>query len=277
MSIKLMQLVWDADVPQSRKLVLLSLADQANDAGECYPSISTIERRCSMGRRTVFSALADLEEAGFLSREELSKQRVLFRIDATRLSQLSLTGCQISTSAKSAPVQNRHQCEIGTGAADAPTSAKSAPDQCQIGTGPVPNRHPYKATPIEPSGNPQEPSDDGDGAPRRKPAAGDAEPLTAGRVMSTLRQQNRAIRGTSMNPDLIAAVEAGTPLEYFQATAEGYPDKPVGYIAKAALSQYLAGLAPAPTAKRGTGGKPSPEALQQHNQSVAAEWLAEQS
>jgi Fe2+ or Zn2+ uptake regulation protein len=277
MSIKLMQLVWDADVPQSRKLVLLSLADQANDAGECYPRISTIERRCSMGRRTVFQCLSDLESEGFLTRTEMSNQRVLFRIDERLLRQLTLDGCGSSTGAKSAPVQKQHQCENGTGAVETPTGADSAPDRCEISTRPVRDLHPYKATPIEPKGNPNRTPNPQGGAHALESADGEVEQLTAGQVVIALRRKHRHLRINAMNPQLIAAVSAGTPLSQFLAMAEAYPDMSAGYIIAAALSQFLQGDAPEPgqpAPKPGRrGGKQTGEALRQSNRSVAAEWL----
>lgn len=50
-----------------RKLVLLKLADNANDKGECWPSFQTIADHCEMGRSTVKMHIKTLEEAGFLT------------------------------------------------------------------------------------------------------------------------------------------------------------------------------------------------------------------
>ncbi|TAA12446.1 helix-turn-helix domain-containing protein [Pseudoxanthomonas winnipegensis] len=289
MSIKLMQLVWDADVPASRKMVLLSLADQANDNGECYPRVSTIERRCSMGRRTVFQCLSDLEAEGFLTRTEMSGQRVLFRLDERLLRQLSLDVDGIehsralarSTGAKSAQVQDQHRCEGGTGAGDALTGAGAAPDRCGSGTGPVQDLHPYKATLIEPKGNPQEPSDPRGDARAPDDDAGQGGDLTPGRVVIALRRRHPSLRLNAMNPKLIAAVAAGTPLEHFIAMADLYPDKSGGYIVAAALSQFLEGSAPSPDSPPkakagGRGGRQTGAALQQSNRSVAEAWLEQQ-
>lgn len=49
-----------------RKLVLVKLADQANDDGECWPSYQSIADACEMGRSTVKAHIAWLEENGFL-------------------------------------------------------------------------------------------------------------------------------------------------------------------------------------------------------------------
>lgn len=50
----------------ARKLVLVKLADNANDQGECWPSYGHIARECEMGRSTVKAHIKALAEAGFL-------------------------------------------------------------------------------------------------------------------------------------------------------------------------------------------------------------------
>ena len=80
MSIALMTLAWKADMPTGRKFVLLSLCDNANDQGECYPSVATIAERCSMGVRTVQGHIADLESAGLLARHERGGRSTVYKI-----------------------------------------------------------------------------------------------------------------------------------------------------------------------------------------------------
>ncbi len=53
----------------TQKAVLISLADQANDEGVCWPAITTIAARCCMSARAVRSAMDHLEAVGLLSRE----------------------------------------------------------------------------------------------------------------------------------------------------------------------------------------------------------------
>jgi hypothetical protein len=48
------------------KLILLLLADRANDEGMCYPSIDTIARDCELGTATVKRNIKSLAEKGFL-------------------------------------------------------------------------------------------------------------------------------------------------------------------------------------------------------------------
>lgn len=67
MSVRLTSAVWDLPIPATEKLVLMCLADFANDdGGDCWPSVSTIARRCSKGERTVQGAIKWLTDNGYL-------------------------------------------------------------------------------------------------------------------------------------------------------------------------------------------------------------------
>ena len=52
-----------------RKLVLIKLADNANDVGECWPSYQHIADQCEIGRSTVKVHIRELEKCGLLRRE----------------------------------------------------------------------------------------------------------------------------------------------------------------------------------------------------------------
>ncbi|AJO76477.1 helix-turn-helix domain-containing protein [Pseudomonas sp. MRSN 12121] len=52
-----------------RKLVLIKLADNASDMGECWPSYQHIADQCEIGRSTVKLHIRELEKAGLLRRE----------------------------------------------------------------------------------------------------------------------------------------------------------------------------------------------------------------
>jgi len=71
MSIRVMSDVWQVNLPDSEKLVLLALADSANDEGHCWPSMATLARKCSKGDRTVQGAIKSLVEKGHLTRNEV--------------------------------------------------------------------------------------------------------------------------------------------------------------------------------------------------------------
>lgn len=52
-----------------RKLILIKLADNANDQGECWPSHQYIADQCEISRRTVINHINALEECGLLVKE----------------------------------------------------------------------------------------------------------------------------------------------------------------------------------------------------------------
>lgn len=66
-----MSLVWTVRLPDSEKIVLLALADAANDEGLCWPSMATLSTKCSKSDRTVQAAIKSLVASGHLSRQEL--------------------------------------------------------------------------------------------------------------------------------------------------------------------------------------------------------------
>lgn len=68
MSVRVMSAVWDLDLSTFEKLVLLALADCANDDGECWPSIATLKRKTGAGERTIQRSINALEAAGVLKR-----------------------------------------------------------------------------------------------------------------------------------------------------------------------------------------------------------------
>lgn len=71
MSVRVMTAVWELSLPDSEKIVLLALADCANDEGHCWPSMASLSRKCSKGERTVQGAIKALCEAGHLTRREV--------------------------------------------------------------------------------------------------------------------------------------------------------------------------------------------------------------
>ena len=54
------------------KLVLIKLADNANDEGRCYPSLTYISKHCEMHRSTVIRHISALSERGFVDIEHRS-------------------------------------------------------------------------------------------------------------------------------------------------------------------------------------------------------------
>ena len=59
-----------------QKLVLIKLADNSNDNGECWPSLSSIADICEISKRSAINSVKALEEKGILTvvREKTSRE-----------------------------------------------------------------------------------------------------------------------------------------------------------------------------------------------------------
>jgi DNA-binding transcriptional MocR family regulator len=69
MSVRVSTWAWQQPLVGADKLVLLALADQANDAGSCWPGQATLAKKCGISERTLQSRLAKLESGGYIARE----------------------------------------------------------------------------------------------------------------------------------------------------------------------------------------------------------------
>jgi hypothetical protein len=103
--------VWNRSKSEgTARLVLLSIADRADDKGRAFCGAKDLCQRTNAGRRTVFDALRELREIGELNVLADKGPRGCNRYEIT------LDWCENGTSAKSALVRNLHE-----------SSAKSAP------------------------------------------------------------------------------------------------------------------------------------------------------
>jgi hypothetical protein len=113
-----MSAVWEVDLPAGEKLVLLALADCANDEGRCWPGVASLCRKTGKAERSLQGALKALESGGHITRDQIPGKGCRYMIHPT----LSLF-----TPAKSAP---RNKCapqdNADTPAKSAGTPAKSA-------------------------------------------------------------------------------------------------------------------------------------------------------
>lgn len=107
----------------SRKLVLIKLADNANDKGECFPSYQHVADQCEISRRSVINHIDALCEQGLVRKVYRSGEKG----NSSNVYILNLDGAKISPpSEKSAPevVKQFHQpSEISA----PPPSENSAP------------------------------------------------------------------------------------------------------------------------------------------------------
>ncbi len=76
-----MSAVWNlADVTSTQKLVLLALADNANDDGSCYPSMALLARKTCLSDRAVRGTMRDLETAQLVRSEARPGTSTLYRL-----------------------------------------------------------------------------------------------------------------------------------------------------------------------------------------------------
>ncbi len=95
----------------AQKAVLISLADNANDEGVCWPSVAKIAERTCLSERAVQQAIKVLNECKALSIEARQGRSTMFTV----------------TPAAFAPPQKVHPRRKCTPAASAPTHADAAP------------------------------------------------------------------------------------------------------------------------------------------------------
>lgn len=80
MSIKLMSAIWPIEMASTQKFVLITLADQANDEGVCWPSAETVAKRTGLSERAVRYAIHALVKAGHLSTEARPGRSMVFTV-----------------------------------------------------------------------------------------------------------------------------------------------------------------------------------------------------
>lgn len=125
-----MALCWPLKLPLVAKSVLVSLADNANDDGYCWPSIDTISERTCASRRAVIEAIKTLESYGVVTANRTDGRHTTYQLTPQSYAQpvqqahpLSpINQCGTRTRAVGAPVQEVHkpvQEMHGGGAGDA--------------------------------------------------------------------------------------------------------------------------------------------------------------
>lgn len=105
MSVRVMAQVWGVDLPAGEKLVLLALADAANDEGKCWPGMGSLSRKAGLSKRHLLRIIQILERAGHISREIKVGVGTNYRIHPKQQLEL-LTGDTVS------PVTKRHQRQM---------------------------------------------------------------------------------------------------------------------------------------------------------------------
>lgn len=105
MSTIIMSACWPLQgMSPAQKAVLISLADQANDQGVCWPAVDSIATRCCLSKRAVQQAIKWLRSVGIVSVEERQGRSTMYSV----------------TPAAYAPPQEMHPSSKCTRAGNAP-------------------------------------------------------------------------------------------------------------------------------------------------------------
>jgi len=100
MSVKSLTWAFEQPISATEKVVLLALADHANEHGMCWPSVSLLMQRAHVGERTVQRAIQSLEDGGFIVRERRKRENGsdtsnLYRLCFERVSQGMSAGISV--------------------------------------------------------------------------------------------------------------------------------------------------------------------------------------
>lgn len=74
--------VWSSEEPTeaNERLLLLAIADAANEEGICWPSVKALARKCGVQPHTARKNLARLVEQGFIERVERPGRSNVYRL-----------------------------------------------------------------------------------------------------------------------------------------------------------------------------------------------------
>ena len=73
------------DLPATHKAVLWALLSRANEAGECYPSLTTLAKDAGLGRSTLCRVLMTLCNNGLVKRQKGIKPSTLYTLQLVPL------------------------------------------------------------------------------------------------------------------------------------------------------------------------------------------------
>lgn len=81
MSVALMTLAWKSKFGSTAKMVLLALCDNANDQGECFPSVPMLAEKCSLSERAVYKQLDLLESEEAIKRNVRNGRSTIYLLN----------------------------------------------------------------------------------------------------------------------------------------------------------------------------------------------------
>lgn len=232
---------WPLQLPPTPKAVLISLADNANDQGVCWPSLETIQMRTCFGRSAVIKAIKWLEGAGLLVADRSNGRKTSYQVVPNGRAPQLFDG--LGKPAK--PSGSR------TGSAGGRVH-KTDGSASQTGSAGGQNQSTSRTQPVrQVDTNRQEPSgtSESDARARGTPAG----ELAAG----ILRVLGITCGITSQHPTLLEAAAAGVTAQAVIDLARANPSKSAVYALKAALNQRLEFLAGSKAGGQGARAGPA--------------------
>lgn len=214
MSTIIMSACWPLQgMSPAQKAVLISLADQANDQGVCWPAVDSIATRCCLSKRAVQQAIKWLRSVGIVSVEERQGRSTMYSV----------------TPAAYSPQQEMHPSSKCTRAGNAPTPADAAPPPPQ-------DMHPTPAasaprTVIEPTREPSGnllPADSGQSDAERDRQQACRAIWSAYAAAYQLRYGTHPVRNSKVNGQVrdllkrLGAEEAPAVAAYFVGINDAY-------------------------------------------------------
>ena len=85
MSLDYMTLAWRTELQAGPRLILLAICDNANDDGNCYPSIQSLSLKSGVSPRAVRGHVAFLDEAGIVERHERAGRSTYYQVNLRAL------------------------------------------------------------------------------------------------------------------------------------------------------------------------------------------------
>jgi hypothetical protein len=235
MSTVMMAACWPLQMPSVAKAVLISLADNANDHGECWPSIDTIAERTCLHRATVMRAIATLEALGHVVADRSNGRHTRYTITpkldlftrgkgtkpvAERDRSQPATGRTVQQNPSHSAtglVADSDPSQSATGRREQNTGRRERPDPSQSATQPVAQR----------DTNRQEPTrtvTKSDRHARAEAGAGAHEADPAVEASVALRELGM-LDVTPSRPDLLELLDAGATLAQLTDTAAELRDR----------------------------------------------------
>lgn len=111
MSVHITAPVWKiSDLSPMQKLILLKLADNADQKGLCWPSLSSIATDCGCSVRTVSRAISHFEDQSILSHERRFNKSNMYQFNMDTVSSLGSNKDMVSIPMDTMSNLDRTQC-----------------------------------------------------------------------------------------------------------------------------------------------------------------------